>query len=131
MDYELDTYSPSSRRSRPLAWLAAASGLVLVLFALGSPQAATLAETQPVSAHGAAVENVSDPVTTSSIVTTSPVKLVDVSAADSPARPLPLHERHLLIVLLFACFTVMSVGGFALWKRGWRDVVQRSTADNR
>ena len=67
-----------------------------------------------------------DSVTTSSIVTASPARIVDVTAAQVQDFPLPQDERHLLIVLLFVCFTVMAVGGLALWKRNWQEVVRRA-----
>lgn len=130
MDYELETCTPPSRRSRSLAWLAAASGLALALFMFGSPGAATPPGAPPVVERFAAPDTEADRLTTASIVSASPVRLVNVPATQGQNLPLPESERHLLIVLLFACFAVMATGGFVLWKRGWHDIVHRSGSDD-
>lgn len=132
MDYDLDARTPPSRRSRPLAWLAAVSGLALALFMFGSPGAAS----PPSAGSGitASDRSVSAPhpdrVMTGSIVSASPVRLINVPAGTGKNLPLPQSERHLLIVLLFACFAVMTAGGFALWRRGWRDIVRGARTED-
>ncbi|QEE44427.1 hypothetical protein FVA81_07295 [Rhizobium sp. WL3] len=130
MDYELETCTPPSRRSRSLAWLAAASGLALALFMIGSPGAAKPPGTEAAAQSLAAPGAHADHVTTGSIIRTAPVRLVHVPATHGQDLPLPQTERHLLIVLLFACFAVMATGGFVLWKRGWHDIVHRSGSDD-
>lgn len=140
MDYELEALTPPSRLNRSLGWLAAASGLALALFLVGTPGAATQQATetasQAVAAPAArqdfaAQEADADRVTTGSIVPAASVRVVQVSAESARNLPLPQSERHLLIVLLFACFAVMATGGFALWKRGWNDVVRQSGLEDR
>ena len=128
MDYELEACTPPSRRSRSLAWLAAASGLALALFMFASPGAATPPATEPAVRSLAAPDIRADHVTTGSIMRAAPVRLIQVPAAHGQDLPLPQTERHLLILLLFACFAVMAAGGLALWKRGWHDIVQRAEA---
>ena len=131
MDYDLDARTPPSRQSRPLAWLAAVSGLALALFMFGSPGAAS----PPGASNGMlATERTAsglqpDRVMTGSIVSTAPVRLVNMPIVSGQKVPLPQSERHLLIGLLFACFAVMAASGFALWRRGWRDLVQRARAE--
>ncbi len=129
MDYEFEACTPPSRQSRSLAWLAAASGLALALFMFGTPGAATPPEPVPVTDTRAAPGPHADRLTTGSIVSAAPVRLVHVPASHPDNLPLPQGERHLLIVLLFACFAVMAAGGFALWKRGWRDMLQATRGD--
>jgi hypothetical protein len=140
MDYELEALTPPSRLNRSLGWLAAASGLALALFLVGTPGAATQPATEtaseaftpPASSQDFAVQGTkADSVTTGSIVPAAPVRVVQVSAASSRNLPLPQSERHLLIVLLFACFAVMAIGGIALWKRGWNDLVRQSRPEDR
>lgn len=130
MDYELEACTPTSRRSRSLAWLAAASGLALALFMFASPGAATPPGAEPVAQSLAAPGAHADHVTTGSIIRAAPVRLVHAPAPHGQNLPLPQTERHLLIVLLFACFAVMVAGGLALWKRGWHDIVQRARAED-
>lgn len=131
MDYELEARTPPSRRSRSLAWLAAASGLALAMFMFGSPGAASPPSTPPgIQTPGGSSPH-ADRMTTASIVSPSPVPLAHVPAARAQSLPLPEKERHLLIVLLFACFAVMAGGGLALWKRGWNDILRgASTRDD-
>lgn len=124
MDYELEARTPPSRRSRSLAWLAAASGLALAMFMFGSPGAASPPSAPPGIQSPGGPSTHADRLTTASIVSPSPVRLVQVPAAKGQNPPLPERERHLLIILLFACFAVMAVGGLALWKRGWHELVR-------
>ncbi|WP_156323026.1 hypothetical protein [Rhizobium sp. AAP116] len=131
MDYELEACTPPSRRSRSLAWLAAASGLALALFMFGSPGAASPPSQDKVIVAPSASTISADRLTTGSIVPAAPVRLVDVPTSAVEHLPLPQKERHVLIVLLFACFTVMAAGGFALWKRGWQEIVQGENSDQR
>lgn len=35
---------------------------------------------------------------------------------------LPLRERHVLIALLMLCFAVLSLGGYALWRRSFAEL---------
>ncbi|MBU2328541.1 MAG: hypothetical protein KJ755_14510 [Alphaproteobacteria bacterium] len=130
MDYELEARTPPSRRSRSLAWLAAASGLALALFMFASPGAATPPATAPVAKSLTVHDTRADHLTTGSIARAAPVRLVHVPASHSQDLPLPQTERHLLILLLLACFAVMAAGGLALWKRGWHDIVQRARAED-
>lgn len=125
MDFELETFRRPSRRSRPLAWLAAISGVALVTLALAS----TPATVEPGSMSFAASTEISHPrpdaITTSSIAaSTTPLHVSAAMVDRNHQTPLPQSERHLLILLIFACFTVMAIGGFALWKRGWQDLIQ-------
>ncbi|MDR7029747.1 hypothetical protein [Rhizobium rosettiformans] len=92
----------------------------------GSPGAASSSASQIVAASTASPLAQADQLTTSSIVAASPARIVDVTTAQVHNFPLPQSERHLLIVLLFVCFTVMAIGGLALWKRNWQEVVQRA-----
>lgn len=131
MDYELEACTPPSRRSRSLAWLAAASGLALALFMFASPGAASPPSGDKLIVAPQTSTISADRLTTGSIVPASPVRLVDVPASAMKHLPLPQKERHVLIVLLFACFTVMAAGGFALWRRGWREIVQGESSDQR
>lgn len=140
MDYELEALTPPSRLNRSLGWLAAASGLALALFLVGTPGAATQQVTgtasqalaAPAARQDFAVQEAdADRVTTGSIVPAVPVRVVQVSAESARNLPLPQSERHLLIVLLFACFAVMATGGFALWRRGWSDLVRQSRSADR
>ncbi|SIQ35042.1 hypothetical protein SAMN05880561_102867 [Rhizobium sp. RU33A] len=131
MDYELEACTPPSRRSRSLAWLAAASGLALALFMFGSPGAASPPSQDKIIVAPQTSTISADRLTTGSIVPASPVRLVDVPASAMKHLPLPQKERHVLIVLLFACFSVMAAGGFALWRRGWREIVQSKSDDQR
>ena len=101
VNYELDDFSPPSRRNRALPWVAAASGLALALFMFGTPGAASPPSAQMSAASIATPVAQTDSVTTSSIVTASPARIVDVTAAQVQDFPLPQDERHLLIVLLF------------------------------
>jgi hypothetical protein len=129
MDLELEARTPPSRRSRSLAWLAAASGLALAMFMFGSPGAATPPGAPPTVESLTAPNIEADRMTTASIVSAAPVRLVHLPATQAGNPQLPQSERHLLIVLLFVCFAVMAVGGLAMWKRGWHDIVRGARAE--
>lgn len=127
MDFELETFRRPSRRSRPLAWLAAISGVALVTLALASTPATLKPGSKSFAASIESSHTRPDATTTSSIAASTTPLHVSASMIDRNHRtPLPQSERHLLILLIFACFTVMAIGGFALWKRGWQDLVQRA-----
>jgi len=126
VDYDFDDFPPPSRRNRSLAWMGAVSGLALALFMFGSPGAASSSAPHIVAASTVTPMAQADQLTTSSIVPASPARIVDVTTTQVQNFPLPQSERHLLIVLLFVCFTVMAIGGLALWRRNWQEVVQRA-----
>ncbi|MDQ0423462.1 hypothetical protein J2045_004514 [Peteryoungia aggregata LMG 23059] len=126
MDYELDDFSPSSRRSRSIAWLALLSGVALIMIAVGSPQATPASGIGPTSLRASPLPPQADPAFTSSIIPSAvALEAPSPTAAIKHEATLPLRERHILIVLLLVCFTAMAAGGAALWKRGWRELVQR------
>jgi hypothetical protein len=128
MDFELEATRPSSRRSRPLAWLAAISGLLLVLIALGSAQA-TAGMQSPSAASSSVSHAGADPITTSGIVPSlTPLRTEAAGIDRHQATTLPESERHILILLILVCFAVMAVGVQALLKREWRNVIQRQKA---
>ncbi len=126
MDYDLEAFPPSSRRSRTLSWLAATSGIALVLIALGSTQARSASGSEQVSANTPAIVADQDPLTTSSIMPALiPVEGTAFARLPAHQSTLPPSERHVLILLLFACFTVMAAGGLSLWKRGWHEITRQ------
>jgi hypothetical protein len=131
MHFEPEACTPPSRRSRSLAWLAAASGLALSLFIFGTPGAATSPRAEPAAVNVGASGARADHLTTGSIVQTAPVRVVKVPAAHGQMLPLPQSERHLLIVLLLVCFVVMAAGSFTLWKRDWQELLLAKTTDHR
>lgn len=126
MDYDLEAFPPSSRRSRTLSWLAATSGVALVLIALGSTQARSASGSEQVSTNTPAIAADQDPLTTSSIMPAlTPVEVAASVRFPAHQSTLPPSERHVLILLLFACFTVMTAGVLSLWKRGWREITRQ------
>lgn len=126
MDFELQAIRPSSRRSRPLAWLAATSGIALVLLALTSTHVTSAANDKAPVVTAQVSTAVSDGITTSSISPSiSPMRQAAANVDRHEATPIPQSERHILILLIFACFTVMAAGGFALWRRGWQEVLRK------
>ncbi|NBB50693.1 hypothetical protein GVN24_20660 [Rhizobium sp. CRIBSB] len=126
MDYDLEAFPPSSRRSRTLSWLAATSGVALVLIALGSTQARSASGSEQVSTNTPAIAADQDPLTTSSIMPAlTPVEVAASVRLPAHQSTLPPSERHVLILLLFACFTVMTAGVLSLWKRGWREITRQ------
>lgn len=52
-----------------------------------------------------------------------PARLAQSAAAAEPSL-LSMGERKFLLSLLLLCFTVMSVGSFALWRRGFREMAK-------
>lgn len=128
MDFELEACTPTSRRSRPLAWLALASGLGLALFLFGSPGTASSPNTPQQTTSAVQSASRMDQVTTSSILPASPARVIDLQSGHGQSLPLPQSERHLLIVLLLICFAAMAAGVFGLWKRSWQEITQRKNS---
>lgn len=138
MDYDLEALHPSSHRSRMLSWLAASSGVALILIALGSGEARsasggeTVPSTSTVSSTSSAVTAPSDALTTSSITPTlAPIRAAAADRSLAQHANLPASERHVLILLLFGCFAVMATGAYSLWRRGWQSFIGSATTDRR
>ncbi len=128
MDFELETIRPSSRRSRPLAWFAATSGVALVLLALASPHLPRTSATIDVAARTTLASPDTDAITTASIAAPfTPVRTAELGADHRQMTSIPASERHIVILLIFACFSVMAAGGLALWRRNWQEVVHRQS----
>ncbi|UJW74267.1 hypothetical protein [Rhizobium sp. SL42] len=41
------------------------------------------------------------------------------------------EERRVLIGLLFLCFAVMAIGGYGLWRRSFKDLIQSRIGPDR
>ncbi len=128
MDFELEACTPTSRRSRPLAWLALASGLGLALFLFGSPGTASSPNTSQQTTSALQSASEMDHLTTSSILPASRATMIDLPNGHAQSLPLPQSERHLLILLLLICFAAMAAGVFGLWKRSWNEIIQRQNS---
>ena len=79
----------------------------------GDPAASPIASNQPVAPLAAPLVSPSDK--------TDGEKTGSIGGHSSS---LISEERRVLIGLLFLCFAVMAVGGYGLWRRSFRDLIQ-------
>jgi hypothetical protein len=132
MDFELEATRPSSHRSFVVSWLAATSGVALVLIALGTGEARSAPGIEAASSSSPAITVTQDPLTTSSITPAlAPIKASAVERAPSRHSNLPPSERHVLILLLLACFALMATGAYSMWRRSWNSIVGKETIADR
>ncbi|WP_159948571.1 hypothetical protein [Rhizobium sp. 18065] len=132
---ELDCTTSPRRSRRPAIKAAgittlAVTGLVAAL-TFGASAETPLAPRLPTTQHQAAVMAAphGDPSASPSVSNqlVSPSDKTDGEKTGSIGggnSSLIGEERRVLIGLLFLCFAVMVIGGYGLWRRSFRDLIQ-------